>query len=363
MNNQSIVVNGIAYSHDQIINGVIKTQTEFEKTTLDFCADWLKGKEIFQLNTSGSTGTPKQITVTRQQMIMSARMTEKALQLNQGHTALVCLNTKYVAGQMMLVRSLVTGMDIIAVEPSANPLASFNLDHHIDFIALVPYQLQSTLKDDQEKLEQIKVSIIGGGKIEPNLQYKLIGFQNPVYATYGMTETISHIALMKLNGSDRNDYYVALPEVKLKVDDRGCLVIEAPFLERPVYTNDLVDLMDYRHFQWLGRLDNIINTGGVKVVPEEVESVLRGLFDNLGWQHRFFVAGVEDPMLGQKTCLFVEGDRMPDLIINDLRDKIKEQVPRFEVPKDIRFIKKFIETRTGKINRVETIKLFPVKLQ
>lgn len=362
MAGQSIVINGKAYTYDQVVNDDMTPATAFEKSTLSFCRAWLKGEKIFQQETSGSTGKPKQIEITRDQMISSARMTEKALGLKQHQTALICLDTKYIAGKMMLVRSFVTDMQIIAVEPSSNPLDQLPPDERIDFAAFVPLQLYTMMSENPEKLNQVKVAIVGGGKVNPELNQKLQQTSCRLYETFGMTETISHIALRKLNG-DRNaqQLFEALPGVSLKLDDRGCLAIEAPFLSNMVYTNDLVNLIDPVHFKWLGRWDNVINTGGSKVIPEEVESRLKKLFDEMSWTHRFFIAGMEDKILGQKVCLIIEGDEMPLPVINQIKVKIKEQVPRFEAPRDILFIKKFMETETGKINRKETLNLFPAK--
>lgn len=360
---ESIVINGKLFTHEAILADTVTPKTDFEKNTIAFCKAWLKGNSTFQLTTSGSTGTPKTITFTRKQMESSANMTAKALGLKKGYTSLVCLDTQYIAGRMMLVRSLVVGMNIIAVEPSSNPLANLGNENKIDFAAFVPYQLNNIVKQNPELLNQIKVVIVGGGEIDSSLNESLQSFRNSLYATYGMTETVSHIALMKLNGRDKQNLFNALPGINLKIDDQSCLIIEAPFLDEPVQTHDRVELISDREFKWLGRIDNIINSGGVKIVPEEVESALRALFNSLGRQNRFFIAGIPDTALGQKTCLFVEGEHAPDKIVNELRQKIKEQIPRFEVPKDIRFVKNFVETKTGKINRKETINLSSAKFQ
>lgn len=361
MAGQSIVINGTAYSYDQVARDAVSPSTDFERSTLSFCRAWLNGEKSFQQETSGSTGIPKQIEITRSQMITSARMTEKALGLKPHATSLVCLDTKYIAGKMMLVRSFVTDMQIIALEPSSNPLSQLPPDVRIDFAAFVPFQLYTTMIENPEKLDQVNKAIVGGGKVNPELSQKLQQASCKLFETFGMTETVSHIALRKLNGDPKAEHFEALPGVSLSVDERGCLVIEAPFLAKEIHTNDLVKLLDSSHFKWLGRWDNVINTGGAKVIPEEVESALKKLFDEMSWTHRFFIAGLEDKILGHKVCLVIEGDQMPPPVVNLLKVKIKEQVPRFEVPKDILFIKKFIETETGKINRKATLNLYPAK--
>lgn len=359
----TIVINGKTFTHEQIVNEQYSTTSNFEKTTLAFCRDWLIGEKTFHFTTSGSTGIPKSISFSRDQLTSSAQMTANVLGLKHGYTSLVCLDTQYIAGRMMLVRSFVTGMNILAVEPAANPLAQVEDDVKIDFAAFVPYQLRNILASDPKKFNKIGVSIIGGGEIDPSLKANLLDFQTSSYATYGMTETISHIALMRLTGREPQNYFQALPGIRLKKDARSCLVIDVPFVDDPVITNDLVEMISEKEFKWLGRIDNIINSGGVKIVPEEVESALGKIFHQMGWPHRFFIAGIPDSKLGQKICLFIEGDSAPSNVVDELLQKIKQQVSRFEVPKDIRFVKSFQETKTGKINRIETINLSSAKLQ
>jgi O-succinylbenzoic acid--CoA ligase len=359
MTSQSIVVNGASYTYDQIAKNEFKAQTEFEKSTLSFCRDWLQGEKIFHLNTSGSTGKPKRISISRDQMIASARMTEQALSLQPQYTSLICLDTKYIAGKMMLVRSFVTGMNIISVEPSANPLQNLSDDQIIDFVAFVPYQLHAIMNANLDRLNKIKIAIVGGGEVSQELNQKALRTNCQLYETFGMTETLSHIAIKKLNGDQHDDYFSALPGVDLKLDERGCLMIKIPFLQNTIYTNDLVELIDTKHFKWLGRWDNVINSGGAKVIPEQIENMVKLFFDEMSWSNRFFIAGMKDEILGHKVCLVIEGDEIPSQQVELLREKIKMQVLKFEVPKDILFIKKFVETGTGKINRVETINLFP----
>jgi len=293
------------------------------------------------------------------QMITSARMTENALGLKQNYTTLVCLDTNYIAGQMMLVRSFVTGMNIVAVEPTANPLSSIPDDLIIDFAAFVPYQLQTMLTSDRQKLNRIGMAIIGGAMVDPILANQLINLSCQFYATYGMTETISHVALKKLNGSNADEEFRILPGVSIRTDHRECLNIKTSFLENEVVTNDIVELKGSNQFQWLGRWDNVINSGGVKVIPEKIERKLTFAFDQLQLDNRFFVAGLPDLSLGHKVCLVMEGNKPNDHQLEKLWEKIREVLPKYETPKEIRWIKKFNETRTGKVKRLETLNLFP----
>lgn len=359
MSPSNIVINGKSFTYDQIINNSFDTDTAFENNTLTFCHNWLSGKENFTLHTSGSTGEPKKITFSRDQMTASALMTQAALGLREGDTALISLDTKYIAGQMMLVRSFVVGMNIIATEPSSNPFNSVGLHQKIDFTALVPYQLENIMATHPKQLDNVRVVIIGGAAVDSSLKNKLRELRCDIYATYGMTETLSHIGLMKLNGSSSEDYYTTLPSVIIEKDARGCLVIKTNFLSEPVITNDMVDILASNQFKWLGRWDNIINTGGIKVIPEEIEKQLEEILHSCDIYSRFFISGFPDTSLGQKVCLIIESPPFDDNKMVYLQSKMKAGLSRYEIPKEIKFLESFKETETGKINRLQTVHLFP----
>ncbi len=331
-------------------------KTEFEKETLAFCTQWLKGAQTFKLTTSGSTGTPKEILITRSQMEASARLTIEALGLKKGMTSLVCLDTKFIAGKMMLVRSLVNGMNMVAVEPGANPLKAIN--QKIDFAALVPYQAEKVLDESCEQLNQLKCAIIGGAPISIALKEKMQSTTCPLYATYGMTETISHIALQKLNGADAQDFFQTQPGVKIDLDARECLTIYADYLgQEPIVTNDLVKIQSPSTFLWLGRIDNIINTGGAKVSPEKIESVFERILRKKNIASRFFISSIVHAKLGQQVILVVEGKAFSNEDQQTLLSAASALLGKFEIPKGVFFVEKFIETATGKINRKETVNL------
>ncbi len=266
--------NQIAISDIQ--SGIFSYANNVDHPALQFCEKWLSGQESFTLQTSGSTGTPKQINVTRDQLKSSAHLTAKAIGLQKNDTSLICLDTRYIAGIMMIVRSLETSMNMIIVEPSSNPLEKVEEDDTIDFTALVPLQLETILKSPQrEKLNKIKNTLIGGAALNPKTIKELEGLPCSFFATYGMTETLSHIALQKLNGKNAQDFFEVLPGITITKDERGCLVINAPHISvDPVITNDLVELFGSSQFRWLGRVDTIINTGGVKVIPEKIEATI-----------------------------------------------------------------------------------------
>lgn len=352
----SIRING----RDVLIQDIVKTaanpQTEFEASTFSFIRDWFTGTETFRQLTSGSTGDPKEITLSRDQMIASARTTEQALDLQTGWCALLCLNPSYIAGKMMLVRSFVTGMKVIAVEPSANPFLQLADHQTIDFSALVPSQIHDIVRSEKAGvLNGINTIIIGGAAMDSETRDKLWEFSCRFYATYGMTETLSHIALMALNGRTTSDYFTVLPGVAISQDIRGCLVIQSNHLPEKITTNDLVEIKDATSFRWVGRWDNVINSGGVKVIPEKLETDIAKILIGLGIHQNFFVSSLPDQKLGNKIVLVIEHEVGPSLLEN-IRTMIKGKIRAQEVPKEMYTTKRFVYTESGKIDRSATIR-------
>lgn len=335
-------------------------QTAYETETLAFCRAWLSNQAEFVLQTSGSTGTPKSITLTRTQMRASAHLTGRTLGLQAGDAALVCLNTRYVAGVMMLVRGLELGLPMTVVEPAGNPLTGVDPGQtQFRFTAFVPLQLQTILEqsiDNLPILNGMKAVLIGGAATSPALEQALQIIEAPVFATYGMTETVSHIALRRLNGPDRSDCFTALDGVDLGTDERGCLHITSAatnFVR--VQTNDVVELTDSASFRLLGRADRVINSGGVKVQPEQIEQIIENELASVGALGRLFLAGLPDERLGQRVVLFCE-NWQPDADQWQLiREAVRVQVGPYAVPKEAIAVKQFVETPTGKIDRTQTI--------
>ena len=301
-----------------------------------FISDWYSPDDEMVLQTSGSTGKPKSISVKKEWMKNSAHLTGKTFGLTEGDSALLCMPMKYIAGKMMVIRALELGLDLTVVEPSSHPLKG--LEATIDFVAMVPLQLENSIN----QLDKIKTLIVGGGQVNPQLVEKLKTLSTQVYETYGMTETLTHVAIRSLNGPNKSDAFQALDGVHFEKDVRECLIIHAPALNsNPVVTNDLIELMDGSSFSWLGRHDNVINSGGIKIIPEVVEVKLASIIPN----KRFFLAGMPDELLGEKVVLVVEGDKFD--ISLDVLDK-------FEKPRKIVFIKKFEVTNSDKIHRKNT---------
>jgi len=305
-------------------------------------------------------------------MRASAILTGKTLGLKAGDAALVCLNIRYVAGVMMLVRGLELGLPMTILEPSSNPLESIEPGHQTPFAftAFVPLQLQTVLeRADPEQLailNTMKAILVGGAATSPALEKALQVILAPVYATYGMTETVSHIALRRLNGPMASDVFTALDGVALGTDERGCLHITsaATNFDR-IQTNDVVDLVDQTHFRLRGRADRIINSGGIKIQPEQVEGLIQTILIMSRPETaapRLFVAGLPDDRLGQRVVLVLEqgtGDggnkSISSHVWDTIREVIRKKLGPYSIPKDILHVDHFVETPTGKIDQKATI--------
>ncbi|SHG10296.1 O-succinylbenzoic acid--CoA ligase [Flavobacterium fluvii] len=315
----------------------IKEGQPFEQHIGNFLLDWFDEKSYIELSTSGTTGTPKVIKIEKQAMLDSALATGDFFGLKPGDTMLHCLPTNYVAGKMMFVRSFILGLEMKFVEPNSDPLKT--IDEEFDFCAMVPLQAKNSL--EKLKAGKIKKLIIGGVKVHKALEQELVKLPMEIYETYGMTETITHIAAKKIGESA----FTVLPNVKIYTDERKCLVIKAKNISKnEIVTNDIVNLVSDKKFSWEGRHDNIINSGGVKLMPERIEDKLSTLIPR-----RYFVSGQPDETLGQKVVLYVEGEPLV------IEDSVFAVLDKFEKPKEIVFIPKFNETATGKIMRTESM--------
>jgi len=326
---------------------LIDFSKEISAEVADFLMNWFDENSFVEVKTSGSTGNPKIIKLQKKQMINSAKATGDYFNLQENTTALLCMSPNYIAGKMMLVRALTLGWHLDILAPTSNPLK--NSDKNYVFSAMVPMQLHNSLPD----IHRIKKLIVGGGTISKELLGKIQEVKTEIFATYGMTETITHIAVKRMNHLRHAElvsafHYITLPNIQISVDHRGCLLIDAPTIsEEKVITNDLVELISSTAFKWLGRIDNVINSGGIKLIPEQIEEKLAEIIEN-----RFFVAGKKDEILGEKLILIIEGIKNEDLLnkIHQLKS-----LSTYEIPKEIYFIEKFIETETNKIDRTKTL--------
>jgi O-succinylbenzoic acid--CoA ligase len=290
-------------------------------------------------------------------MVASARASNARLGFGPGMKGLVCLPPAFVAGMMMCVRCLEARATIIAVEPSTDPLQSVVGSDVIDLAAMTPTQVRGVLAGGhRQRLGRIRKLLIGGAEVDEALKNELREVTTECYATFGMTETLTHIALQPLNGPNASEVFTALENVRLGLDERGCLIVEAPYLDRLVVTNDLADLLSPSTFRWKGRHDLVINSGGIKLNPEAIEERVSSILKEAGIQRRFLIGPMPDTQLGESVWLWIEGPEAgidPERLMKELR----ERMDRYSLPRGIQFISRFSETPTGKIARAETLLL------
>ena len=320
-------------------------QTEFEKKVFFFLEEWLSDSETVKVQTSGSTGTPKIFEIEKKKMVNSAEMTCNFLELKENDTALVCLPVEYISGKMMVVRVFVRKLNLVISEPSLKPLEK--LDTEIDFCAMTPLQVENSL----DKIHFIKNLIIGGAAVSESLKIKIAQtlqhFNTPtkIYETYGMSETLSHIALKEIFPK-QDEFFTVFDGIEISLDDRNCLKIFAPKLNSEILqTNDLVEIFSQNQFKYLGRIDNVINSGGVKIFPEKLEVLVKKEIPN-----EVVFLGLKDESLGQRLIVVIEGKESESLT-HQLSTINYQQ--KFHRPKQIIFVNEIPRTPNGKVNRIE----------
>ena len=333
----------------------------------EFLAEWHDESPTVLVHTSGSTGEPKPMWVEKRRMEASARMTCDFLGLHEGDTALLCLPLDYIAGKMMVVRALVGGLRLVCVEPSGEPLGTRAVGEgksgeplgtvaggemetgRLDFAAMVPMQVWNSLQvpAERERLMAIRQLIIGGGAIDDALARVLVGFPNQVWSTYGMTETLSHIALRRLSGPDASEWYTPMEGVTLSQTADGCLVIDAPAVhDGRLITNDIAEFAADGRFKILGRKDNVICSGGIKIQAEEVERQLRAHL-----REPYIITKRKDEKFGEVVVLLTEGDT------TDAEAVCRRVLPKFWQPRAYVHIDHIPLTETGKPARKEAEQL------
>lgn len=348
-------------------------------TIFDFINSWNNDDCCLQVHTSGSTGKPKNMLVEKTRMMNSARITCNFLNLKAGDTALLCMSADYIAGKMMIVRSIERGLCLVSEKPCGHPLSDealatatrlnfkrFSADnrktivteegaYHINiddtqplftFAAMVPMQVYNSLQISKERarLARIKHLIIGGGAIDDALAAELKTLPNAVWSTYGMTETLSHIALRRLNGPDASLWYTPFDSVQVQLTDEGCLVIDAPQVTpHPIITNDIAEIVTtpYTRFRIKGRKDNVICSGGIKIQIEEVEDLLRPHLSR-----PFFLTKKKDEKFGEIAVMLTEDEQ-----VNKVENICKQVLPRYFAPKEYIYVNKLPMTETGKPRR------------
>lgn len=326
----------------------IRSEEEYLQHIGFFLRDWFDHNPLIEVQTSGSTGKPKKIQVKKEYMVNSALATGDFFDLPAKTTALLCLPATYIAGKLMIVRALVLGWEIDSVKPQGNP---FKINQKTyDFTAITPFQMNQSLTD----LSLTKKILVGGGVVSEQLHKKAQDIPTKIYESYAMTETLTHIAARPVNhfkNSAKKPPFKLLKNVSIKQDNRGCLVISAPKVsDEIIVTNDLVNIINTKEFYLKGRYDNIINSGGIKISPEEVEMEL-GKFIT----QRFFVAGIPDENLGEKLVLFIEGEITENNLKTLKKDIEQTNLNKYKKPRQVFMVEAFEETHSGKVKRSATI--------
>lgn len=345
---QRLLLEGKEYTSEDIARFVAEGAENYPSAIWDlylFLNEWFNDSPVITVHTSGSTGTPKELVVRKDQMMQSARLTCEFLNLQAGDTALLCMNLRYIGAMMVVVRSLVAGLNLIVRPASGHPLSDISVP--LKFAAMVPLQVYNTLHtpEEKEQLKQTEILIIGGGAVDEALEAEIKSLPIAVYSTYGMTETLSHIALRRLNGNSASDHYYPFSSVTLSLSPENTLVIEAPLVcDDILQTNDIARIYPDGSFIILGRKDNVINSGGIKIQAEEVEKLLRPFI-----LQPFVITSVPDRRLGQAVTLLFEGQ----LDMEELKNKVQEILSPYNRPKYIRMVELIPQTGNGKINRIE----------
>ena len=308
-----------------------------------FLNEWFDASPVITVHTSGSTGVPKGLVVRKDRMMQSARLTCEFLNLQAGDTALLCMNLRYIGAMMMVVRSLVAGLNLVVRPASGHPLSDVEVP--LKFAAMVPLQVYNTLRvpAERKRLEHTDILIIGGGAVDDSLEAELKTIPIAAYSTYGMTETLSHIALRRLNGEAASKCYYPFPSVELSLSAENTLIVKAPLIcDDVLQTNDIACLCSDGGFTIAGRKDNVINSGGIKIQAEEMENRLQPFIPV-----PFAVTAVPDPRLGQALTLLIAGK--PD--IKELENKLQAVLETYYRPKHIFITELIPQTENGKIDR------------
>ena len=317
---------------------------QIDQDLFSFLENWHNSSKKITVQTSGSTGSPKIVSIEKKAVINSARATNKHFKLNDSAVYLLCLPTKYIAGKMMLIRSIEANGRIVFSNSFSDPIE--NLNQHIDFCAMTPFQVSNSLTHSKENFKWIKTLIIGGGIINLELEQALENIPTECYHTFGMTETISHIAIREINSGNKPDIYSCLEHVSIDVNSNNQLIINSKKLNiKNLTSNDVVEIIDATNFKWKGRIDNVINSGGIKYYPEILEKKLQKELNGLN----YIIDKIQHSILGEQIILIIENKQ--NIKIQKLVFKNFES---YEIPKKIFELDDFIYTSNNKINRLKT---------
>ncbi len=324
---------------------------EWQKSILDVMERWYDTSTSMGVHTSGSTGDPKYIVHSKVSMAQSAYNTIHFLQLSKGINAGLCLPSQAISGMMMIVRAILGDWNLHAIKPSVDIQPFIGVD--MDFIALTPPQMHYSINKHLDFTRTIKTIIIGGAQVSALLLSAIKGLPCRVFETYGMTETITHVALRPLNGSEEDGLFSALPDIHFACDKDSALIINVAYLDvKRIFTNDIVKLHSPYRFEWLGRRDNVVNSGGIKLYPEKIETRLSALVP-----FPFFITSETDDKLGQKLVMIVQMKNSE--ILPFKKEDLAAVLDKYEIPKAYYGVEVFAKTLTSKILR--SLELYPDK--
>jgi len=355
-------INGVCYTRRSLLKKCSERLSGlnllgFERDVYMFIQQWLDTKDTMNVSTSGSTGAPKVMRVDKAFMVASALQTQRYFQYASGASILLCLSAEYIAGKMMIVRAMVSGLDLWIQDPSSSP----KIERDYAMVSMVPMQVLGSVRCDEDLaiFEKVDYLLVGGAGVESDFNRIVRKLPCQVVHSYGMAETLSHIALRNLTNEESG--YTLLSGVNVLLDERGCLLIDAPHLGvHDLQTNDLAEFSNDGSFRVLGRIDHLINSGGVNVIPEIVEERLKPLFTG-ECMREFFLFGLADDVLGQKVCLMIEG-KSPQSDVQQVGEKqlisaMHELVKPYEIPRELYYLDVFPRTSSGKVKRSEAVRL------
>ncbi|MBM3177816.1 MAG: AMP-binding protein [Bacteroidetes bacterium] len=346
------------YASDALaIRNDVKDSKKYLSALIDLLYWWHYGSDDLEVQTSGTTGVPKILRFSREEVKTSASISLKAIPILRGQHTLLAMDLKYVGAKMLVVRSLMAGADLTVVPPTSNPLL-FQSPIKFHYASFVPFQINQILGNlvSKEQLNNIDTVLIGGGPLQSNVAEILSVMKGDFIHTYGMSETLSHVAIRRIK--DQSDLYTLLEGYQYQIEHDGFLSVISPFQKEVIKTMDIAESISSTTFRLLGRADLLVNSGGVKLFPDLMEHKVRKVIQEFPGIKDFMFTGIPDSMLGEKMILLIEGDQVlasDNLLI---LEKIRPLLNRYEVPKEIYNVGSFARNENGKIDRTRTLKEF-----
>lgn len=338
--------NGVSLSQEQWKSWLLEKlacSAEWECLHVRFMLDWINDDGVIEVQTSGSTGSPSKWMVSKSAMLASATLTAEYFNCLWGTTALLSLSSSFIAGKMMLTRAMSQGWNLTAIEPTAQPLESVQQPY--DFAAFTPMQLALLTPPQLQHLGRFRVVIVGGAAVSISLCQTLSALGNTFYETYGMAETLSHVAVRKVQLEPGP--FQAIGEITFSVDEQSRLQIHAAHLSGDMLqTQDVVSLIDPVSFYYRGRYDRVINSGGIKLFAEAIESKLATVL-----QQPFAITSHPDEVLGERVVIYIESESIPDE--HALKERMRSVLERYEMPKEIVVVQALERTFSGKIKQIK----------